>query len=53
MQLSEKIFDSTTRKNETKPLKIIWFGDFYSAKVPANIYLFKVNNKNTRKTCEI
>ena len=53
MQTSEKIFDSTTRKNETKPIKIIWFGDFYSMKVPANIYLFKVNNRNTRKTCEI
>ena len=24
-----------------------------SKKKPANIYLFKVNNKNTRKMCEI
>ena len=23
------------------------------AHIPANIYLFKVNNKNTRKRCEI
>ena len=22
-------------------------------KIPVNIYLFKVNNRNTRKTCEI
>ena len=24
-----------------------------ASKYPANIYLFKVNNKNTRKRCEI
>ena len=30
----------------------IWFAENLQA-MPANIYLFKVNNKNSRKRCEI
>ena len=34
-------------------LAIVLFTSMLSSAVPANIYLFKVNNKNTRKRCEI
>ena len=29
------------------------FSLIFSGAVPANIYLFKINNKNTRKNCEV
>ena len=35
---------------------LVWNGlvkkRFYQCEIPANIYLFKVNDKNTRKKCE-
>ena len=29
------------------------FFDNFDTKLPANIYLFRVNNRNTKKKCEI
>ena len=46
-------YKSSTRSFHKLPQKILEKSTFDLSNDPATIYLFKFNNKNTRKRCEI
>ena len=45
--------DTAKKTFEDNFIKPRQFCSKNSKQIPANIYLFKINNKNTRKRCEI